>query len=169
LRIKSTQFFKPFADSIKFFSFHITSFVLTEMALNRSFTSASTASVDAGNSHKLIGLVPLYKRKGVCCFADLLKLAGEYGFGRDASPFLENRGKCLICTAQPYIILYGATNGEFCLPWKEIVNVRKGKMCQKLTVVLRHSVSARREQTRIECKYMQNFPRLGLKGSRWMH
>jgi len=95
------------------------------MALSESFTTVSTVSTNAS-------AVPLYKRKGVSSFKDLLKIAGEHGFAREMKPYLGNKGKHLIRAAVPYLVVYESVEGEFRTAWRNISNAGRGKMCQKL-------------------------------------
>ena len=119
-----------FADSINFF--------ILMMTLNEFFMTVSMISTNASvaaahcNETTFISLISLHKKKNVSSFKDLLRIVNEYDFVRNARPYLKNRDKYLIHAAASLMAMYGMIEGKFCMPWKEILNVRQGKMCQKL-------------------------------------
>src|SRR6266480_6021577 len=85
-----------FADSINFF--------ILMMTLNEFFMTVSTISTNASvaaahhNETTSAGLVSLHKKQSVNSFKDLLRIANEYDFIRNARPYLKNRDKYLIHT-----------------------------------------------------------------------
>src|SRR5947208_2193044 len=100
-----------FADSINFF--------ILVMTLNEFFMTVSMISTNASvaaahrNETTSVSLVSLHKKKGVSSFKDLLRIANEYDFVRDARSYLKNRGKYLIHAAAPLMAMYGMIEGEF--------------------------------------------------------